>query len=665
MIMDNSMMTFMPGQVLPQQRMMPPNAPVSQTTPALSPLMPTLQPQPQVASQATMAYGLGQLMFGAATYTVNLPKTLHREGVTGDEVRAFRTAGFRPSRALSKDVDVVVPAMAERYIEVMQQAAKKGQKQYLPAVVGYDTRESSYALKDYAAQKMTERGIDVFMAPKPLSTPVASFMTRQLGLLVGETDFDRKNPGITIEKSSGAVVLTASHNPFYEGGVKGLNNSGVNAGGDDIKRFGEFQSNPMNRGLGRAALGLTSPAQVYTVDPYPKYFESLSKVVDFKAIKDSGVQVVLDTQYGAGFPFYEFLRDQLGADRVTGIRTEPKPTLEMIDDTKRSTEPKPENLEKLSAEVRAAGGKKVVGLALDGDADRFAVVDEEGKMVSISDVLALALQYLMVEQGKPGTLVRTDATTHYLDALYEKYAREKGIQAYPVEVTPVGFKDVGRHITQRHNTSREVILGAESSGGATSGYHVAWEKDGLFMDSAALGALAASAQKTGRTVSQTVEAMRNEIPEKFAFQELGYKGVPRKPKDIDNSPADQILLYFEQLLQQPDAKIGGMTIQRAFSQSENERLKDGVFVYLEDDNQPGKGSWFGLRISGTENPENVTVRLYVEGVASRNPRDTSAAANAAANAEAMLKKERIKYEVDRIVEQIVPGKGFGIKNPDA
>jgi phosphomannomutase len=114
--------------------------------------------------------------------------------------------------------------------------------------------------------------------------------------------------------------------------------------------------------------------------------------------------------------------------------------------------------------VRA--GKAQLGLGLDGDADRFGIVDKDGTWLTPNQVLALALYHLKKNRGWTGAVVRTVPTSHQVDAV----AKLLGVK---VHETPVGFKYIGALME-----SEPIIVGGEESGGLSVKGHVP-EKDGI------------------------------------------------------------------------------------------------------------------------------------------------------------------------------------------
>src|SRR5438270_8983898 len=111
-------------------------------------------------------------------------------------------------------------------------------------------------------------------------------------------------------------------------------------------------------------------------------------------------------------------------------------------------------------------GKAQIGLGLDGDADRFGIVDKDGTWLTPNQVLALALYHLKKNRGWTGAVVRTVPTSHQVDAVAE-------LLGVKVHETPVGFKFIGALME-----SEPVIVGGEESGGLSVKGHVP-EKDGI------------------------------------------------------------------------------------------------------------------------------------------------------------------------------------------
>src|SRR6202012_343209 len=127
-------------------------------------------------------------------------------------------------------------------------------------------------------------------------------------------------------------------------------------------------------------------------------------------------------------------------------------------------EPNPEGMADWGKLV--ASGKGQMGVGVDGDADRFGIVDKDGTWLTPNQILALALYHLKKNRKWTGAVVRTVPTSHQVDAVAELF----GVKVYE---TPVGFKYIGALME-----SESIIVGGEESGGLSVKGHVP-EKDGI------------------------------------------------------------------------------------------------------------------------------------------------------------------------------------------
>ena len=180
-------------------------------------------------------------------------------------------------------------------------------------------------------------------------------------------------------------------------------------------------------------------------------------------------------------------------------------------------EPAEEYLGELIGTVREREAH--LGLATDGDADRFGVVDRDGTVLAPNPILALVLRHLLGHRGWRGGVARSVATTHLLDALAARHGSE-------LHETPVGFKYLGDLITQGR-----AMFGGEESGGMSLRGHPP-EKDGILacllaaevaaVEGVALGdVLERLYAEVGRLLSIRVnvplsEAVRRALPARMA-----------------------------------------------------------------------------------------------------------------------------------------------------
>ncbi|MEW6228949.1 MAG: phosphoglucomutase/phosphomannomutase family protein, partial [Bacillota bacterium] len=207
-----------------------------------------------------------------------------------------------------------------------------------------------------------------------------------------------------------------------------------------------------------------------------------------------------------------------------------------------------------------------LGLATDGDADRFGVLDEGGVFLSANQIISLLVAHLARNRGMKGAAVRTVATTHMVDAV----ARACGLE---VRETPVGFKFVSAEMRRAR-----VAIGGEESGGLSIGGHVP-EKDGI------LACLLATEMRavTGQPLSRTLRALMDEVGPFYS---------KRLDLHVSRSAKEKVI---GMLCDDPPCEVAGVPVTRVST-------LDGVKTELED------GSWFLVRASGTE----PVVRIYAE-----------------------------------------------------
>ena len=200
----------------------------------------------------------------------------------------------------------------------------------------------------------------------------------------------------------------------------------------------------------------TFPAK--TFDPQPDYFKQMEKLVDFAAIKKARLRIAVDLMYGCGRGYLDTLLLKGGA-KLTAFHNE--------SDAFFGGHP-PEPCAQFLIEVRQAirRGQAQLGLATDGDAGRFGVVDTDGAWLTPGQILVLALYHLKKNRGWTGSVVRTVLTSHQVDAV----ARLFGVK---VRETPPGFNRIGAIME-----TEPVIVGGDESGGLSVQGHVP-EQDGI------------------------------------------------------------------------------------------------------------------------------------------------------------------------------------------
>jgi phosphomannomutase len=244
-------------------------------------------------------------------------------------------------------------------------------------------------------------------------------------------------------------------------------------------------------------------------------------------------------------------------------------------------EPIASNLERLRKTV--VEQKADVGIALDGDADRVGVVDENGRYLTTLDVFSLLTHHLLGRRKLTGGVASTLTMSSMVDSICREYSQ-------PVYRTAVGFKFVGPVMVQN-----DCVLGGEESGGYAFRGHIP-ERDGALSGLFFLEAMAMS----GRTPSQLMDEM-HEITGPHVFR--------REDVEFEFSKREAIVKALES---QGPSTLGGMRV-------EGEDRTDGVKFMLKD------GAWAMARLSGTEPLARVYAEAPDEGTLDAVIRDTRAA----------------------------------------
>src|SRR5207248_1964979 len=224
------------------------------------------------------------------------------------------------------------------------------------------------------------------------------------------------------------------------------------------------------------------------IDPKDRYLAELRNKVDVDVIKKSGLRIAIDSLYGTARDYLDYFLLEAGVE-VKIIHNYRDPYFGGF-----SPECNEKNLVALHNIVTTEHFD--LGLATDGDADRFGIIDDRNRFVSPNIILALLALYLKRERKIPGGLARSVATTHLIDAI----ARKLDIELHE---TPVGFKYIGELILED-----KIAMGGEESAGMSMYRHLP-EKDGIL----ACLLVAEMVAHTGKKLNQLIEEM---------YQEFGY-----------------------------------------------------------------------------------------------------------------------------------------------
>ncbi|MGB8518120.1 MAG: phosphoglucosamine mutase [Gallionella sp.] len=272
-----------------------------------------------------------------------------------------------------------------------------------PAVlIGKDTRISGYMLESALEAGLIAAGVDVYLAG-PISTPAVAYLTRALRLQAG-------------------VVISASHNPFEDNGIKFFSASGTKLP-DEVELAIEAELDKPMHSNASDVLGRARRLD----DAVGRYIEFCKST--FPADMDlRGMKIVVDSAHGATYHTARHVFHELGAD-VVAIGAEPNG--KNINDGYGATAPK--NLQKAVVEHHAD-----LGIALDGDGDRLIMVDAQGKLYDGDQLLYVIAKHRQangkMDGGVVGTLMTNLAFEHAMQKLNIPFKRAKVGDRYVMEV---------------------------------------------------------------------------------------------------------------------------------------------------------------------------------------------------------------------------------------
>lgn len=452
----------------------------------------------------------------------------------------FGTSGWRGIIAeefTCDNVRIVTQAIAN-YITEDSKDYKSGQA----VIIGYDTRFMSEKFAAVSAEVLAGNKIKALLCKRNTPTPVIAF-------------------DIIKNKLAGGINFTASHNPPEYNGIKFSPSWGGPALPETTKLIEKYCAEISIKNVKMIPLndGLKSKIIEY-YDPKSAYIKRIKELVNFKALKKSGLKVAADLLYGTGDDYLDALLESAGL-KIKVINKKRDPLF-----GGHAPEPNEENLKELKSIVKKESYK--LGLSVDGDSDRFGIIDADGTFIMPNQVIPILLYHLNKTRGWKGIAARSVMTSHMLDKLADKLGIE-------VKETPVGFKYIGEIMTESPD---DFIIGGEESGGLTIRGHVP-EKDGILACLLMAEAVAMHKKSLGMILKEIMKLTGNIITARKNF----------------HLPKETMEAFRDNLKKSLPSKISGMDIKKVIT-------LDG-YKFIIDDN-----TWIGFRLSGTE----PVVRLYAE-----------------------------------------------------
>ena len=304
-------------------------------------------------------------------------------------------------------------------------------------IIGKDTRLSGYMFESALTAGLCAAGMDVYQVG-PLPTPAIAFLTRNM-----RADF--------------GVVISASHNPYHDNGIKFFDREGFKLPDEIENRMAELILDkdhqwdyPASNQIGRAKRIVDAPGRyiVYLKNSFPQQLTL------------EGLRVVIDCANGANYKIAPLALEELGAE-VFRLGTDPNG----LNINYQCGSLHPEALQAKVREVRAD-----IGLALDGDADRLLVVDEKGRLLDGDQIMAICADDLMKKgKLKNNTLVGTVMSNMALEVFMQQRGgnliRSKVGDRYVIEAmrqhdANLGGEQSGHLIFRDYGTTGDGLLAA-------------------------------------------------------------------------------------------------------------------------------------------------------------------------------------------------------------
>lgn len=403
-------------------------------------------------------------------------------------------------------------------------------------IVGRDPRFLGETFCALAAEILSEQGIAPLVVSEPAPTPAFAH-------------------AVIHNQADGVINFTASHNPPEYNGIKFSTPDGCPALPEVTKKIeAEIAAgDKADVAKDRAA----TPAAKGSLDPKPDYLKRLGEIIDLDVMKKANLKVVFDPMWGAARGYSDELL------RSAGLQVDTVHDYRDVLFGGHAPEPDDHWLEDLRKKMRQTGAQ--IGIATDGDADRFGIVDSDGTFLQPNYVIALLFDYLVESRGWKNGVAKSVATTNLINALAKKHDVE-------LHETPVGFKYIGELIMQD-----KIAIGGEESAGLSIRHHVP-EKDGLLAGLLCCEAVA----RRGRSLGEQLKTICNQVGSYYPQRE-NFRLTP------------EVKTKFTEKLRSDPRDFCGHPVGQVVR-------TDGLKLLFED------GSWVCYRLSGTE----PVVRVYTE-----------------------------------------------------
>jgi phosphoglucomutase len=407
-------------------------------------------------------------------------------------------------------------------------------------LVGYDTRFYSEEFSQLAVDILRQNHIHTLLCETFTPTPAIAYE-------------------IMRRKLDGAINFTASHNPAQYHGLK-FSSSDAGPALPEVTKDIEVRAAKLAEkgGIPKSAVAHDGK-KPDIVNLREAYLKRLGELVHFDVLRKGKAKFVVDALHGCGAGYL----DRALADHKVSVQAMRTDRDCLFDGT--GPDVSEENLAPLRKAV--VDSKATAGLATDGDADRFGIIDRDGTWVSPNHILALVYDYLVESRKWKMDAARSVATSQLIDAAAKSHGQS-------THQTPVGFKYIGQLIRED-----KIALGGEESAGLTIRGHVP-EKDGIL---ACLLVAEMMAARGGASLAEQVKQLFKRVGREFwPVRENLHLSDEQKANAVKKVAVNASTLLGRKVV----------SVDRT----------DGAKFVFDD------GSWMLLRLSGTE----PLLRLYVE-----------------------------------------------------
>jgi len=405
-------------------------------------------------------------------------------------------------------------------------------------VIGYDCRFNGKLFTEAVTKILAENKVKVILQESFTGTPAVSYAVVSL-------------------KADLGIVITSSHNPPEYSGYKLKGNHGGPLQEEYLREIEAFIED--KKSIDHKTLILedyVKSGMVEYADIDKIYVDNARKKFDMLAFNNSKFEFAFDSMMGSG---QKIMHDIL--PHIYHINKEVNPTFHGI-----APEPLEKNLQLFSNFIKDEG-HVACGLAVDGDADRIALMDSKGNYIDSHHTILLLMHYLAGYKKETGKIVTGFSSTTKVEQLAKHYGLE-------VQRVKIGFKQISEVMLKE-----KVLVGGEESGGIAIAGHIP-ERDGIWNGLAIWEWMI----ETGKTIEELIQEIYD-ITGSFSYKRNDLKITEQLKNTVIEHCKNTEIKNFE--------KESVLRLETL----------DGFKYFLNED------EWVMIRPSGTE----PVLRTYAEG----------------------------------------------------